>query len=54
MFKTSKIDCTIEPKKFEPLNNGVWYYNFDIESEVISEPIMGEENSREITRYKYV
>lgn len=54
MFKTSKIDCTIEPKKFESLNNGVWYYNFDVESEVISEPIMGdEENSREIIRYKY-
>lgn len=54
MFKTNKIDCTIEPKKFESLNNGVWYYNFDIDSEVITEPIMGdEENSREITRYKY-
>lgn len=54
MFKIYKIDCTIEPKKFEPLNNGVWYYNFDIDSEVITEPIMGdEENLREITRYKY-
>lgn len=54
MFKTNKIDCTIEPKKFESLNNGVWYYNFDIDSEVITEPIMGdEENLREITRYKY-
>lgn len=54
MFKTNKIDCIIEPKKFESLNNGVWYYNFDIDSEVITEPIMGdEENLREITRYKY-
>ncbi len=53
MFKTNKIDCTIEPKKFESLNNGIWYYNFDIESEIISEPIMGEESSKEITRYKY-
>lgn len=54
MFKTSKIDCTIEPKKFEPLNNGVWYYNFDIESEVIPESITEDkENSKEITRYKY-
>lgn len=54
MFKIYKIDCTIEPKKFESLNNGVWYYNFDIDSEVITEPIMGdEENLREITRYKY-
>ena len=54
MFNINKIDCTIEPKKFESLNNGVWYYNFDIESEVITEPIMGdEENLREVTRYKY-
>lgn len=54
MFNINKIDCIIEPKKFEPLNNGVWYYNFDIESEVITAPIMGdEENLREVTRYKY-
>ena len=45
MFKTNKIDCTIKPKKFESLNNGVWYYNFDVESEVIPEPIMGDEEN---------
>lgn len=54
MFKTYKINSTIEPKKFESLNNGVWYYNFDIESEVVTEPIMGDKkNFREVTRYKY-
>lgn len=54
MFKTYKINSTIEPKKFESLNNGIWYYNFDVESEVVTEPIMGDkENFREVTRYKY-
>ena len=54
MFKTYKINSTIEPKKFESLNNGIWYYNFDVESEVVTEHIMGDkENFRKITRYKY-
>ena len=52
MFEISKIDCTIKPEKFESLNNGIWYYNFDIESETVV-PTMSNENSEEITRYKY-
>lgn len=54
MFKTYKINSIIEPKQFESLNNGVWYYNFDVESEIVTEPIMGDKkNFREVTRYKY-
>ncbi len=54
MFKTNKIDCTIKPEKFESLNNGVWYYNFNIKSEIITEPVTGdEEDFKETTRYKY-
>lgn len=54
MFKTNKIDCTIKPKKFESLNNGIWYYSFDIESETVLESVMGsEEDPLEVTRYKY-
>lgn len=54
MFKTNKIDCTIKPEKFESLNNGVWYYNFNIKSEIVTEPVTGdEEDFKEITRYKY-
>lgn len=34
MFTATKIESTIKPPIFEPLNNGVWYYNYDIESEV--------------------
>lgn len=53
MFEINKIDCTIKPGKFESLNNGVWYYSFAIEPEVITEPTMEGEESKEITRYKY-
>ena len=54
MFKINKVDCTIKPKKFESLNNGIWYYNFDIESEVVLESVMGnKEDQHEVTRYKY-
>jgi hypothetical protein len=52
MFKINKIDCTIKPEKFESLNNGIWYYNFDIETEIVTEPDMDGEQ-KEITRYKY-
>lgn len=53
MFKTSKIGSTIKPEKFESLNNGIWYYNFDVESETVLEPTMEGEDSQEITRYKF-
>lgn len=53
MFKTNKIDCTIKPEKFESLNNGIWYYNFDLESEVVLENHTEGEDPTEVTRYKY-
>lgn len=30
MFKSSKIESTVKPEKFVSLNNGVWYYNYNI------------------------
>lgn len=48
MFKTSKIDCTVKPAKFENLNNGVWYYNFDITSET-----RNDMEDKEVIVYKY-
>jgi hypothetical protein len=35
MFNINNIYCIIKPKKFESLNNGIWYYNFNIETETI-------------------
>ena len=48
MFKISKIDCTVKPAKFENLNNGVWYYNFDVTSETRKDV-----EDKEVIVYKY-
>ena len=59
MFTANKIESTIEPKSFESLNNGIWYYNYDVEEKVVKvTSIMREETeeTQEIdeTRYSYV
>ena len=40
MFTATKIESTIEPKSFESLNNGIWYYNYDVEKKVVKVPLM--------------
>lgn len=56
MFTANKIESTIEPKSFVSLNNGIWYYNYDIEEKVVKVPSMrGDEiEETEKTRYSYV
>lgn len=53
MFTATKIKSTIEPKRFDSLNNGIWYYNYDIEEEVIKEFSMNKEETDK-TIYSYV
>ena len=53
MFKASKIESTIKPTTFESLNNGVWYYNYDIVSKIVETPSIEGETTEE-TRYYYV
>jgi hypothetical protein len=53
MFKINKVNCSIKPKNFESLNNGIWYYNFDIESNIISIKEFGSDDFKEETRYNY-
>ena len=48
MFKTNKINCTVKPPKFENLNNGVWYYNFNVTSEVRKDI-----DNKEVIMYEY-
>ena len=54
MFEATKIKSTIKPAKFESLNNGVWYYNYDIVEKTVMtrDMITGEE--KEEKRYEYV
>lgn len=53
MFKASKIESTIKPASFESLNNGVWYYNYDIVSKTVETTSMEGETTEE-TKYYYV
>lgn len=53
MFTATKIESTIEPKRFESLNNGVWYYNYDIVSKTVETTSMEGEVIEE-TKYYYV
>lgn len=53
MFTATKIESTIKPESFESLNNGIWYYNYDVEEKVVKVPSMDGEEIEE-TRYSYV
>ena len=56
MFTATKIESTIKPKSFKPLNNGIWYYNYDIEEKVVKVHSMRKDEIEETekTRYSYV
>ena len=49
MYTAVKLKSTIKPESFEDLNNGVWYYNYNIEE---TEPIINEE--KEIPQYSFI
>ena len=53
MFTAAKIESTIKPESFESLNNGIWYYNYDVEEKVVKVPSIDGEEIEE-TRYSYV
>lgn len=62
MFTVEKIESSIKPESFESLNNGIWYYNYNIKEEKVTiwQP-KENEDSKEITyeeveetRFNYV
>lgn len=54
MFTATKIESTIRPKSFEPLNNGVWYYNYGIVEKAVQVKEVDKEQEQEEIRYEYV
>lgn len=54
MFTPIKIESTIKPDKFESLNNGVWYYNYDIVEKIVPTVDMTTEEAREEIRYEFL
>ena len=53
MFTAVRINSNIEPQKFESLGNGFWYYNYDIQSEIV-EVQKSETEIIEETRYNFI
>ena len=54
MFTATKIESTIRPEKFESLNNGIWYYNYDIVEKTVTVRDMNDEEDKEELRYEFV
>lgn len=54
MFTATKIESTIRPEKFESLNNGIWYYNYDIVERTVITRDMNDEEDKEETRYEFL
>lgn len=54
MFIATKIESTIRPEVFESLNNGIWYYNYDITKYTIKVRDMDSDEEKDETRYSYV
>ena len=54
MFTATKIESTIRPEVFESLNNGIWYYNYDITQYTVKVKDMDSEEEKDETRYSYI
>lgn len=54
MFTATKIESTIRPEVFESLNNGIWYYNYDITKYTVKVMDMDSKEEKDETRYSYV
>lgn len=54
MFTATKIESTIKPEKFKSLNNGIWYYNYDIVERTVKVRDMNSKEDKEESRYKFV
>lgn len=54
MFTAIKIESTIRPEVFESLNNGIWYYNYDITKYTVKIMDIDSEEEKDETRYSYI
>lgn len=53
MYETNKIASNIKPETFKSLNNGIWYYNYDIEEKLVT-ILTPQKEQKEELRYYYV
>ena len=53
MYTINKIRSYNKPEKFYSLNNGIWYYNYEIEDEVVVIRFMEDTEDTERTTYEF-
>lgn len=55
MLQATRIETNVEPKKVEYLGDGSYYYNYDIQSKIVTvTPMEGEGEETEETRWNYI
>ena len=54
MFTPTKIKSPVKPAKFQSLNNGIWYYNYNIVEKTVTVRDMYDKKEKEELRYNFV
>ena len=54
MFTPTKIKSPVKPAKFQSLNNGIWYYNYNIVEKIVTVRDMYDKKEKEELRYEFV
>lgn len=54
MFTPTKIESPVKPAKFQSLNNGIWYYNYNIVEKTVTVRDMYDKKEKEELRYNFV
>jgi hypothetical protein len=54
MLNVNRVESTLKPEVIEPLGNGIYYYNYDIQEYTVQVIDEQTEEPKEETRWSYV
>lgn len=54
MLQATRIETNVEPKKVEYLGDGSYYYNYDIQSKIVTVASMEGEGEKEETMWNFI
>lgn len=54
MLQATRIETNVEPKKVEYLGDGSYYYNYDIQSKIVTVASMEGEGEKEETLWNFI
>lgn len=54
MLQATRIETNVEPKKVEYLGDGSYYYNYDIQSKIVTVASMEGEEEKEETMWNFI